>query len=120
MVIGLMSGTSADGIDAALSEWPDEGRAARPFRLLEFAESPFPPDLQHRIHRLAAGRVGAGETLRELAGLDVVLGERFAEAAAAVAARAGVALDSVRAIASHGQTVAHHPELRSTLQIGDP
>ena len=120
LVIGLMSGTSADGIDAALSEWPDEGRAARPFRLLEFAESPFPPDLQHRIHRLAAGRVGAGETLRELAGLDVVLGERFAEAAAVVAARAGVALDSVRAIASHGQTVAHHPELRSTLQIGDP
>ena len=58
--------------------------------------------------------------MRELAALDVELGERFASAAGEVAAAAGVILDAVDAIASHGQTVAHYPELRATLQIGDP
>jgi anhydro-N-acetylmuramic acid kinase len=119
LVIGLMSGTSADGVDAALVEWPD-GPAARPFRLIAFEETPFEAALQQRIHRLAAGRLPGGEVLRELAALDVALGERFAAAAQGLARRAGVALERVAAIASHGQTVAHHPELRATLQIGDP
>jgi anhydro-N-acetylmuramic acid kinase len=119
LVIGLMSGTSADGVDAALVEWP-AGPAAQPFRLCAFEETPFEPALQQRIHRLAAGRLPGAEVLRELAGLDVALGERFASAARGVALRAGVELERVAAIASHGQTVAHHPELRATLQIGDP
>ena len=114
-----MSGTSADGVDAALVEWPD-GAETRPFRLVAFHADPFPASLQERIHRLAAGRVAPGEALRELAALDVVLGERFAEAALAVCRAAAVELDAIDAIASHGQTVAHHPELRATLQIGDP
>jgi anhydro-N-acetylmuramic acid kinase len=118
-VIGLMSGTSADAVDAALVEWPD-GDEPRPFRLLAYREDPLPSDLQDRIHRLAAGRVPAGEALRELASLDVSLGERFAACAAAVAGDAGLALEAVDAIASHGQTVAHHPESHASLQIGDP
>jgi anhydro-N-acetylmuramic acid kinase len=118
-VIGLMSGTSADGVDAALVEWP-EGTAARPFRLLAFREQAFPAELQEQIHRLAAVRVPPGQALRELATLDVTLGERFAESATAVAEAAGLSLADVDAIASHGQTVAHHPEARATLQIGDP
>ncbi len=115
-VVGLMSGTSADGVDAALVEWPDSAEA-RPFRLLAFHGDPFPSSLQERIHRLAAGRVAPGEALRELAALDVALGQRFAEAALAVCRAAGLGAD---AVASHGQTVAHHPALRATLQIGDP
>lgn len=118
-VIGLMSGTSADGVDAALVEWPD-GAAARPFRLLAFHEEPFAPELQDRIHALAAGHVPGVEALRELAELDVLLGERFAEAALAVAKAGSVPFDRIDAVASHGQTVAHHPELRASLQIGDP
>jgi anhydro-N-acetylmuramic acid kinase len=118
-VIGLMSGTSADGVDAALVEWP-ESASARPFRLLGYRETPFPPELQERIHRLAAGRVAGSQTLEELATLDVLLGERFAAAAADLAACAGVDLSGVAAVASHGQTVAHLPERRATLQIGDP
>ena len=114
-----MSGTSADGIDAALVEWP-EGSAPRPFSLRAFASLPFEPALQERIHRLAAGRAAPGEALRELAALDVLLGERFAEAARQVSAQAGLELAQVDAIASHGQTVAHHPEHHATLQIGDP
>lgn len=114
-----MSGTSADGVDAALVEWP-EGEDARPFELVAFCESGFPPKLQERIHRLAAGRCAPGEALRELGALDVELGERFAEAARAVAEEAGLRLDEIDAVASHGQTVGHFPELRATLQIGDP
>jgi len=118
-VIGLMSGTSADGIDAALVEWPDDG-AARPFRLMSHVETPFEPELQARIHRLAAGRVPGPDALRELGALDVALGERFAAAARLAAEAAGLPLDAVDAIGSHGQTVGHFPELRATLQIGDP
>jgi anhydro-N-acetylmuramic acid kinase len=114
-----MSGTSADGVDAALVEWP-AGEAARPYRLLAHREDAFPPELQDRVHRLAAGRVPAEAALRELAVLDVELGERFADAAAALAEQAGVALAEVDAIASHGQTLAHHPDAHATLQIGDP
>lgn len=118
-VIGLMSGTSADAIDAALVEWP-EGPAARPFRLIGFRETPLSASLQERIHRLAAGRAPAGEALRELAVLDVELGERFAEAGLELLRELDVDAAGVAAVASHGQTVAHHPELRATLQIGDP
>ncbi len=114
-----MSGTSADGVDAALVEWP-KGVRERPLRLLAFRQDPFPLALQRRIHDLAAGRVAASEALAELAGLDVELGERFAASAAALAQQAGVALAEIDAIASHGQTVAHHPARHATLQIGDP
>jgi len=120
-VIGLMSGTSADGVDAALVEWPDEPEE-RPgsFCLLAFREDPFPRSFRERIHDLAAARVEGDRALPELASLDVELGARFAEAATAVARDAGLDLAQVDAIASHGQTVAHHPELSSTLQIGNP
>jgi anhydro-N-acetylmuramic acid kinase len=118
-VIGLMSGTSADGVDAALVEWP-KGVRERPMRLLAFRQDPFPIELQRRIHDLAAGRVAAADALAELAGLDVELGERFAASAAGLAQDAGVALAAIDAIGSHGQTVAHHPARHATLQIGDP
>jgi anhydro-N-acetylmuramic acid kinase len=114
-----MSGTSADGVDAALVEWPDDG-AFRPFRLLGFLEVPFEADLQERVHRLAAGALPGPEVLPELGRLDVLLAERFADAARAVAEQAGVAMDAVDAVASHGQTVGHYPEHRASLQIGDP
>ena len=119
LVIGLMSGTSADAVDAALVEWPS-GEEVRPFRLRAFCERPLGPALQERVHRLAAARVPGSEALAELVALDVELGERFAEAAQAVAQEADIPLDGVAAIASHGQTVAHHPERHGTLQLGDP
>jgi anhydro-N-acetylmuramic acid kinase len=118
-VVGLMSGTSADAVDAALVEWPDDA-SARPFELLAFREDPLAVELQDRIHGLAAGRVPGTEALRELLRLDVELGERFAASAEAVVRDAGIALADVDAVASHGQTLAHHPEHRATLQIGDP
>lgn len=119
-IVGLMSGTSADAVDAALVEWPEAGDEPQPFALLAFREQPLEPELQARIHTLAAAELPGKQALAELAALDVLLADRFAEAALAVVREAGVPLDSVRAVASHGQTVAHHPEVSASLQIGDP
>lgn len=119
LVVGLMSGTSADGIDAALVEWPDDA-SAHPFRLVAYRETPHPRALQAEIHRLAAGALPAGEILGEQVRLDAQLGDAFAAAAEALLAEAGIDAQEVAAIASHGQTIAHHPEHGGTLQIGCP
>lgn len=118
-VVGLMSGTSADGIDVAVVDWP-AGPSARPFELVAFREIPHEARLQTEIHRLAAGDLAATEILAEQLRLDRVLGDAFADAVEAVVADAGLALDSIDAVASHGQTIAHHPEHGGTLQIGCP
>ncbi len=120
-VIGLMSGTSADGIDAAIVSWPEEA-VASPHELLAFIEVPFSLELQKRIHALAAGRLEGKDAIRELALLDVLLGRKFAEAAIVVANQAGFSQEEMAkvAIATHGQTVGHFPESNATLQIGDP
>ena len=118
LVIGLMSGTSADGIDAALVEWP-ASEAATPFRLLAHADASFPRSLQERIHALAAADLAGKTELPDYAALHRELGERFADAAIAAARQADVSLDAVDCIASHGQTVGHYPESKITLQIGD-
>jgi len=118
-IIGLMSGTSADGVDAALVDWPDDARA-RPFELLALLERPFPGEVQARIHALADRTLPGDRVLAEVVAVDRALAEAFADAASAVAKQAGVELADVRAVASHGQTIAHHPELGGTLQIGSP
>ena len=121
-VIGLMSGTSADGIDAALVDI--RPRAERPvLRLLAFETFPYPPGLREHILSVASG----GST-EEICHLNAYLGERFAEAAGGIARRAGVPLAAVGLIGSHGQTIHHLPlprqdrahSVRSTLQIGEP
>lgn len=123
-VIGLMSGTSADGIDAALLEI-GPGRALPRPRLQHFIVLPFSQRLRERILR-AADDCPGGAT--ELCHLNAYLGELFAKAAALVARRAGVKLREVALIGSHGQTIMHLPRprtdgnlsVRSTLQIGEP
>ena len=122
--IGLMSGTSADGVDAALTTVERYRRGAVGVRLKAFATFPYPPDLRARVLKAAgAGRV----RLEELASLNVELGEVFGEAARRVARRAKTPLASVAAVGSHGQTVFHGPRpsegggrRAATLQIADP
>jgi anhydro-N-acetylmuramic acid kinase len=114
-----MSGTSADAIDVALVEWP-EGAEAKPFTLVAFRELSHSKALQQEIHRLAAGEFPAAEMLKKLVGLDRRLADLFADAVLTVLDEAGVGLDRVDGVASHGQTVAHHPEQGGSLQIGCP
>jgi anhydro-N-acetylmuramic acid kinase len=118
-VVGLMSGTSADAIDVALVDWP-EGPEARPFELIAFREYPHPESLQTEIHRLAAGELDSAMMLEELIRLDRVLADAFADAVIALLAEAGVDAEQVDGVASHGQTVAHHPSRGGSLQIGCP
>jgi anhydro-N-acetylmuramic acid kinase len=121
-VIGLMSGTSADGVDAALVEIGNVGD--RPaVRLVAYETVSYPPGLREHILALASGG-----TTEEVCHLNAYLGELFAEAAQQAARGAGVSLADVDLIGSHGQTVHHLPgprqegthAVRSTLQIGEP
>jgi len=107
-IVGLMSGTSADAIDAALVQIDETG-----MRLLRFLTVPYDADTREAIFRLMEDRAG----VRELSRTHVRLGRLFAQAALAV-----LQGESADLVASHGQTVAHLPgeDPPSTLQIGEP
>ncbi len=113
--IGLMSGTSVDGIDAvAVSIGPD-----RKFLLLASLIQPFPSDVSQRIRSMMSP---GADTLDAFGAIDMELGQLFAQTALAVAKKAKLRPQDVRAIGSHGQTVRHRPggKLPFTLQIGNP
>lgn len=114
LYLGLISGTSADGIDAALLSF-GSGQ-----RILAANTYPYPPALRERI--LALARSTAQISLDDYGALDVEIGAAFAAAALALLGDAGVDPLSVAAIGSHGQTICHRPAARHpfTLQIGDP
>ena len=134
LVLGLMSGTSADGIDVALariSGAPPNLNA----KLLGQTSFTFPRPLRKEILRVAEQQpIGAGDLSR----LNFRLGRIFAEAALAACGRLGVPPQRVSLIGSHGQTIFHHgrhiappnknggkaspsePQLASTLQIAEP
>ena len=105
LILGLNSGTSADGVDVALVEIDGSGEATR-VRLLRFAKVAHPPELATRLR----GPLDAGEVCT----LSFVLAR-----ALAAAARAAIGDAPFDLIASHGQTVAHHGR-DGTLQIGAP
>ena len=100
--IGLISGTSVDGVDAALVR---VGPAPRELELLAYRSDPLPGALAEQVRALSSEPVA----LRDLLRLDREIAERFASAALALIAEAGVEPAEVSGIGSHGQTVAHHP-----------
>lgn len=134
-VLGLMSGTSVDGIDAALVEIDGHSAATRDradrVRLLAFATYPFPPALRERVFRLFDP---ATARIEEICHLDFLLGELFAAAALALLRDHGRIPEDVDLLGTAGQTVWHSPEpvvaelstdwsgeilmTRSTLAIG--
>jgi len=113
--IGLISGTSSDGVDAALVEF-----APTP-RLHSSHYMPYAPSLRAQILEFATGNYH-GDAVDELGRLDTELGELFATAALALISKARITASDVRAIGSHGQTVRHRPDAPQpfTLQIADP
>lgn len=114
--VGLMSGTSADGIDAVVADLSGIGRGLKAI-VQAHVHQPLSPVFRRRI--LAAGLDG---NVAELCELNFVLGEQFARAALAVIRRAGLKPAQITAIGSHGQTMHHLPNAPtpSTLQIGEP
>lgn len=116
LVIGLMSGTSADGVDAALVKVTGKFQRVR-VNLLGFITDPYPALIRQQVLRASSAD---GIPTAELAVLNVKLGGRFARAALKVCEKAGIDIKKVDLIGSHGQTVSHQPEKRATLQIGEP
>lgn len=121
LALGLISGTSMDGIDVALIG-SDSGPSALP-TLAGFRTQPYAADLSAEL-RLCQEQ---GD-VAHLARLHVAVGEAFAEAALGLLEELSVGTDEVRCIGSHGQTLVHLPEavdlggqvVRASLQIGDP
>lgn len=114
LYIGLMSGTSVDGIDAALVDFSQ----TQP-QVIATHYTPYDHDLRKKI--LALCQQGDNEIYR-LGELDVHLGKKFAHAANALLIKASVAPQDIKAIGSHGQNIRHAPHNFHgfTLQIADP
>jgi anhydro-N-acetylmuramic acid kinase len=124
LVMGLMSGTSADGIDVALAEISGEPPKLRT-QLLEHTSRNMPGALRKEVLRVAEG---ASCTAGEISQLNFRLGMAFGDAVVAACREFRVARSRVKLIGSHGQTIFHQGlpvsfvgrATTSTLQIGEP
>jgi anhydro-N-acetylmuramic acid kinase len=114
LYIGLISGTSIDGVDAVLAEIDDAT-----CRIRQAATTPFPPVLLERLRRIVET---TRTSLLELGALDCAVGRFFATCAVDLIERAGVTAAQITAIGHHGQTIYHHPvgDEPFSMQIGDP
>ncbi len=119
--IGLMSGTSLDGIDAALVEISGKNETTA-VKLIDFLTVPFSEGTLQRIREALSLE---SSDVEKICSLNIELGECFAQATLAVCTQAGIASTELAFIGSHGQTIFHIPFARDTLyastfQIGDP
>lgn len=112
LYIGLMSGTSIDGIDAVLVDLEHH----QP-QVIGTHYEKMPENLRKSILELC--QPSANE-INRMGELDVALGLHFANAAKALLKQHPEAKNHVKAIGSHGQTIRHYPDKKFTLQIGDP
>jgi anhydro-N-acetylmuramic acid kinase len=122
-IVGLMSGTSVDGIDAAVVEIegdPYEGKV----KLCAFENKPFPEGVREKIFDLFTKEKA---TVDKIGYMNVLLGEIYAEAVFSVVKKAGLEIADIDLIGSHGQTIYHHPQfcnedgypVHYTVQIGE-
>ena len=112
--LGLISGTSVDGVDAALCEFGE--RRCTVVASRTFA---YPPAISDRIQALISSGEGR---LGDIGAVDIAVGRYFADCALALLRSAGVKSDEVAAIGHHGQTIWHEPAPPEPFswQIGDP
>jgi len=113
--IGLISGTSMDGIDAALVRFEDSS-----LEVLQTHEHKYPSELRQK---LSVAKLDPGVcSLGDVGSLHAEVGECFRDAANGLLTSAGVDTSTVAAIGSHGQTIRHEPNADRpfSLQIGDP
>lgn len=115
LFIGLMSGTSADGIDAVLMEFAPAPR----IRATHY--STYPDSVKERLRRVMLGQ-HAGDPLDEAGSLDSELGELFGAAVLALLEHSKTDRKTIRAVGSHGQTIRHRPRQAHpfSTQIADP
>ncbi|MHC4963239.1 MAG: anhydro-N-acetylmuramic acid kinase [Planctomycetota bacterium] len=119
-VAGLMSGTSADGVDVAIVDIDDRSQ-----KLLGFSTVPYPVSIRKALFNLFQPQTSHVD---DICHYNFVFGHLFAKALKSVCDKTSIPLDSIDLIGSHGQTVYHNPvgrryaseRIRSTLQIGEP
>ena len=126
LIIGLMSGTSVDGIDAAIVEITGHGLKTK-LDLIAFETFPFPSGVPQRILALCQPDTGRVDAICEM---NFYIGHLFAEAVKYVLQKSGTRANDIALIGSHGQTIHHLPKdpntdrnvlpYPSTLQIGEP
>ena len=122
-VVGLMSGTSLDGVDAALATVEGHGPSLSVTQEA-FAHTPYPEALREHIHEAATNAA----SVQDVARLHVRLAHAYADAVDAVLAAADQPRDALDLVGCHGQTVQHLPEpadcagepVRASLQLGNP
>jgi len=123
-VIGLMSGTSCDGIDACLVKITGNGLSTK-VDIIGFETYPYENEIRELIFEASCKETG---TVDKICQLDFTLGKLFADAAGQIAAKMSIPLSEIDIVGSHGQTIYHVSSLkesndkvvRSTLQIGEP
>ena len=119
-VAGLMSGTSADGVDVAIVDIDKQSQ-----KLLGFGTVPYPASLRRALFNLFESKTSRVD---DICHYNFVFGHFFAKALDSICTKTLIPLDSIDLIGSHGQTIYHNPSgrryagrlIRSTLQIGEP
>lgn len=105
IVVGLMSGTSLDGVDAVVCEISEKGK----IRIIDTAHSRIPTGLREELVCASEGKSGTADICR----LDTQVAKLFAKTALKAGRRKKIDL-----IGSHGQNISHLPKFKSTLQLG--
>ncbi len=117
--VGVMSGTSLDGIDVAIVEFAGDEERPDAWELVSFRTEPYTTSVRSKIREAIA--TGSAEALCDL---DFDLGSRIGESINGALSVAGISPQKVQAIGSHGQTLWHRPpagdRLGATLQLGQP
>ena len=119
-IAGLMSGTSADGVDVAIIDF-----AIDALKMLAFDTYPYPPSAGKAISKLFTNEK---VLVSDICHLNFAIGEVFADAVLKLCRKSRISVKSIDLIGSHGQTIYHNPKgarlgrllLRSSLQIGEP
>ncbi len=117
--VGLMSGTSLDGVDAALVKITNKKHQT--FEMLDFVSVPYPEDLKQKVLK---NSIPSTSNIQEICSLNVELSNKYVDAVKKVLEKAHFDVDKLDFIANHGQTVWHNPNemdglASSTLQLGD-
>ena len=123
LVVGLMSGTSADGVDAALCRITGHGTASK-IEQLGFVFQPFSGEIRREILRLASGNSACAA---DFCKMNFLLGELYVQAVEALCAETDIRAEQIDLIGSHGQPFWHIPlpetylghSFRSTFQLGE-
>ncbi|RKF15825.1 anhydro-N-acetylmuramic acid kinase [Alginatibacterium sediminis] len=116
-VMGMMSGTSIDGVDGVILRFDNNTADASSFEIHAAASVDFPKPLAQRLNLLCSP---AENEVANIAWSNVELAKLYAQLAKVLLEQSGLEAGDIKAIGCHGQTIRHFPELGYSMQIGSP